>query len=504
MRYYHKLLRNNKISATCVSSVLIIMGCTLFIYTTVTDLREMTESRLKIGTELINNALKESHEALKQAESRLTSSCSENMPIMNGFVNLVPALQSFNIENNDNIVICSTNSKLLGLNLNLSSFKDSDFLLIKSDIITPGHPLVVLKRHIEGKTLFVTIAGSNIYSFLDVIKNIETFAIETKDLYLDNLGNLIPNDGRYPFTYTSDVYQFKLSTRITLQDYINYGLEEKSLLLILFILLAISNSILAYLKTRNPSSTHKMKKALKNNEFIPYVQPIMNAEGKLAGLEVLMRWIKPYGMIAPDLFIPAAEKSGLIIPMTEQLIENVAEQFNPIANKLPTSFHIGLNISAKHFDVSHQESLIKCCEKFKNTSTGQHCELLIEITERELITDYKQTNHTISSLQAMGAKLAIDDFGTGHSTLDYIKNLSIDTIKIDKSYVDLIETGAITAQLVDNIIDLSQRLNVSVIAEGVESALQAQYLSERGVDYLQGYYFSKPMPIDDFINQYLK
>ncbi|MCF7353058.1 EAL domain-containing protein [Vibrio sp. CK2-1] len=504
MRYYQNFIHNGAKSAPCISFLLLIIGCSLFIYQTVYGVKAQTERRLNIGTALIDNILDNSYSALDKVELYLSESCDESLPIMKNLVDIVQGLQSFNIEDHNGVIVCSTSDKLLGYKFNLDSFEDSDLFIKKSDTLTPGHPLLILKRHVRGKILFLTIAGSNIYNSLDVVKNLDKFSIETEDFYLDNQGNLTENDGRYPITHASENHPFKLSTKITLDDYIAYGLKENLFLLIIFALLALSYACLSFIKTRSPSSVHQMKKALINNEFVPYVQPIMNAKGELAGLEVLIRWLKPHGMIYPDTFIPAAEQSGLIIPITEQLMGNVAKELNPIANQLPKDFHVGVNISAKHFDENHQQSLIKCCEEFKGTPTGKHSELLIEITERELITDYEQTNHAISALQVMGAKLAIDDFGTGHSTLDYIKNLSIDTIKIDKSFVDLIDTGAITAQLVDNIIDLSQRLNVSIIAEGVESELQVQYLSERGVDYLQGYYFAKPMPIQDFIDQYFK
>lgn len=503
MRNLNKFIRNKNITVIYVSLALIFVGCFLFVYQSFFGLRDMTERRINMAISLIDNIFDGSYMALTKAGPLLNEPCDQSMPIMLNIINTVSGLQSFNIENDDNIIVCSTSGLLTGLKFNLDYLSESDFLMKRSKILTPGYPLIVLKRKINNKTIFVTISGSNLYTLLDVIKNVDNFVMETKNFYLDSKGNLLPNDGRYNMTKSSNENEFKISVRIGFNDYVSYGIRENLFLLVIFTLLATIYAAHSFIKTLSPLSIHQIKKALINNQFLPYVQPIVNAQGELAGLEVLLRWTKPHGMIYPDVFIPTAEATGAIIPITEKLMDDVAIQLSPFSSNLPKSFHIGINISAKHFDIDHQDSLIQCCNKFRNTPIGIQSELLLEITERELIKDYEQVNKTISTLHALGVKLAIDDFGTGHSTLDYIKNLSVDTIKIDKSFIDLIEKKAITAQLVDNIIDLSKRLNVSIIAEGVETALQATYLVERGVDYLQGYYFSKPMPIDEFIKEYI-
>ncbi|WP_417879776.1 EAL domain-containing protein [Vibrio sp.] len=503
MNKLNDFIGNRTVTNTYVSLFLIIIGLVLFLYQSVSGLRDMTERRLNIAVSLIDNVLDGSYLALEKADPFINKSCSESIPIMLNIVNTVSGLQSFNIGNDKDIIVCSTSDLLIGLKFDLNYLSDSDLFIKKSELLTPGHSLVILKRHVNNRTIFVTIAGSNLYTILDVVKNVDDFIIETPGYYLDNKGSLLSNNGGYSMTQASTKNSFKVNARITLDEYIKYGLQENLFLIIIFILLSMVYSIFSFVKSRSPTSIYHMKKAIKNNEFEPYVQPIMNNKNELAGLEVLIRWIKPNGMIYPDIFIPVAEKTEVIIPITEQLMDNVASQLNPFSSRFPKSFHIGINISAKHFDVRNQESLIECCKKFKETPTGIHSDLLIELTERELITDYEKTNQTIFSLHKLGTKLAIDDFGTGHSTLGYIKNLNIDTIKIDKSFIDLIETKIVTAQLVDNIIDLSKRLNVSIIAEGVETDLQAKYLIERGVDFLQGYYFAKPMTIDEFINQYL-
>lgn len=234
------------------------------------------------------------------------------------------------------------------------------------------------------------------------------------------------------------------------------------------------------------------------NEFVPYFQPVVRgAPHQWSGCEVLMRWKHPKeGLVRPDLFIPLAEDSGLIVPMTRTLMHQVAAQLARHADLLPASFHIGINITAHH---CRDLALVEDCREFLSAFAQGQVILVLELTERELIEPTNITFQLFEALHDMGVLIAIDDFGTGHSSLAYLRNFNVDYLKIDQSYVAMIGADALSSHILDSIIELSGKLKLGIVAEGVETTEQCEYLTAHGVDLLQGYLFGRPMPGQEFI-----
>ncbi len=156
------------------------------------------------------------------------------------------------------------------------------------------------------------------------------------------------------------------------------------------------------------------------------------------------------------------------------------------------AFHIAINVAASHF---RDRLIVEDLQRFWWPANPLP-KLVVELTERDALPVIDQT--VVAQLHEIGVRLAIDDFGTGHSSLAYLKDLKPDVLKIDKIFTAAIGTDAINATMTDMVISLAQRLNIALVAEGVETAEQAHYLRERGVDHLQGYYYARPMPIEDF------
>ena len=200
-------------------------------------------------------------------------------------------------------------------------------------------------------------------------------------------------------------------------------------------------------------------------------------------------------MISPDRFIPLAEDSGLIVPMTRLLMAQVREAFAPLADQLPRGFHFGFNISASH---CKDLSLLDDCRDFIGAFRGNPIKLVLELTERELIVADETTDRLFAELHQLGVFIAIDDFGTGHSSLTYLQAFQVDFLKIDKSFVGMIGSDALSSHIVENVIDLATRLGLLLVAEGVENQVQADYLKERQVSFLQGYFYGRPMPMTAF------
>ena len=202
-------------------------------------------------------------------------------------------------------------------------------------------------------------------------------------------------------------------------------------------------------------------------------------------------------MIQPNHFIPMAEDSELIVPMTRSLMQQVSAKFAPYVNQLPEGFHFGFNISANH---CRDLSLVDDCRRFIKAIGGNKINITLELTERKLIVADEITDKLFAELHALGVFIAIDDFGTGHSSLSYLQQFKVDFIKIDQSFVGMIGSDALSSHIVGNVIDLATRLGLQTIAEGVENDTQMRYLQAHKVDYLQGYMFGRPMPMDEFAN----
>ncbi len=198
----------------------------------------------------------------------------------------------------------------------------------------------------------------------------------------------------------------------------------------------------------------------------------------------------------PDLFIPLAEHSGLIVPMTRALLRQTAAQLSPHAARFSPGFHIGVNITARH---CQDLALVNDCREFLAAFPVGQVTLVLELTERELIEPSDITRRLFDALHELGVMIAIDDFGTGHSSLGYLRNFNVDYLKIDQSFVAMIGADALSRHILDSIIELSGKLDLGIVAEGVETAQQCDYLASQGVDFLQGYLFGRPLPCDEFI-----
>ncbi|MGE9549977.1 EAL domain-containing protein [Erwinia amylovora] len=261
----------------------------------------------------------------------------------------------------------------------------------------------------------------------------------------------------------------------------------------LALMLSLLMGYIVWLATANRMSlSWQISYGITAREFMVYCQPLINSRsGDCDGIELLLRWHNPrQGWVPPDVFIPLAERHNLIAPLTRFVLSEVVRQL-PVLPTCPT-FHIAINVASSHF---HEREIIDDLQKLWWPANPVP-QLIVELTERDSLPEVDQ--RVVSHLQKIGVKLAIDDFGTGHSSLSYLKTLSPDVLKIDKVFTAAIGTDAINATVTDMVISLAQRLSISLVAEGVETAEQAEYLREKGVDTLQGYFYARPMPLGDF------
>ena len=247
------------------------------------------------------------------------------------------------------------------------------------------------------------------------------------------------------------------------------------------------------------SGKEQLRRAIQANEFRVHYQPVYEqAAGRCVGVEALMRWERPgRGAVRPDIFIAAAEAEGMIIPLTQHLLTLIERDMRTW--ETPPEFHIGVNISPEHLS---SEELVPDIQAFVAAISVRRPLVVLEITERSLITDNGQARRNIDVLRAQGVRVAIDDFGTGHCSLSYLQKFPVDYLKIDQGFVRAIEPGGEEAPVLDAIIALSDRLGLSTVAEGVETPYQLDYLKARGVAFIQGYLFARPMPSAEFARWY--
>ncbi len=242
---------------------------------------------------------------------------------------------------------------------------------------------------------------------------------------------------------------------------------------------------------------NSLHQALERNElFLNYQPQIDSHTGYVVGVEALMRWMHPEkGLVMPDQFIPIAEETGLILPMGEWALRTACQQFR--SWQLAGMSHIKLmavNLSALQFQRGDLPTLVATVLR----ETGMDAKNLeLEITESAAMKNPKQTIEILNTLSEMGVRLAIDDFGTGHSSLNYLKLFPIHCLKLDGSFVRGIGSDSNDAAICDASIKLAHNLGLEVVAEGVETVGQFEYLKELDCGKIQGYYFSKPLSSED-------
>lgn len=239
-----------------------------------------------------------------------------------------------------------------------------------------------------------------------------------------------------------------------------------------------------------------LRHAVQRDEFLLYYQPkLCTQRRKVIGMEALLRWQHPEsGIMLPMRFVPLLEETGLIIPVGKWVLKTACEQNQEWINLGLDPVPISVNISARQFQ---QKQLVNTVSQTLKETGLDPRYLELEITESALLDHADNACKTLQALRDLGVQLAIDDFGIGYSSLHYLKQFPIDTLKMDRTFVKGIISDADDAAIVEAIIGLGHSLRLKVVAEGVETEKQLSYLRDRGCDEVQGFFFSSPIPSDD-------
>jgi sensor c-di-GMP phosphodiesterase-like protein len=258
-------------------------------------------------------------------------------------------------------------------------------------------------------------------------------------------------------------------------------------------------AVVVWVSRRRLSLRGELTIAVQRREFVVHYQPLIELKtGLCIGAEALVRWQRPDGvMMRPDLFIPLAEESGLILPITDQVVQAVIADLGGLLVQ-NRDLHIAVNLSAQ--DIKTGRILPYICNALQGTGIEPQ-QIWLEATERGFM-DIEAAKRTLEQARQSGHAVAIDDFGTGYSSLSHLQILPLDALKIDKSFIDTICTDSATSSVTPHIIAMAKTLHLKIVAEGIESQEQADYLLERDVEYGQGWLFSKALPAADFIAFY--
>ncbi|WP_182075519.1 EAL domain-containing protein [Deefgea sp. CFH1-16] len=369
----------------------------------------------------------------------------------------------------------------------------------EKSLISDREALVIYRKLDNGRVLIGVLDSQYYKDILQLVMGLRVKIITLKvgNLQLVNQGNdfvLTPlteakNDStlvslnQLPVQVTAEHNHFQL------RKYIETNLPLAILLGMIFLAWS-SRWIWQRLGEKN-NFRQQVIESIQQQQFIPYYQPVIGQKNTICGLEILARWQHPtLGVLNPVLFIQQAEAQGLLTPIMLSIIEQVE---NDLAKKpIPAQSRVGINITAQQLN---DQSMLNAIFAFNAKLKYLDYQLVIELTEEGLVSDPDLANKIIQEMGRAGIMVAIDDFGIGHSSLASLSRFPFHYLKIDKSFIDHIVSREKDQIIVANMVDMARQLNLNVVAEGVESKDQADYLAILGIDYLQGFYFSKPLPI---------
>lgn len=390
------------------------------------------------------------------------------------------------------------NSRIALLYLDLDRFKHINDTL--------GHDVGDKVLDLIGKRISRLIKKS------DVLARIggDEFLVLMADIKSENeavlLANKIKEDFKNPFIVSD--YELFLTTSIGIAIYPEAGKTIQALMKNADVSMYKAksdggNNYYIYTKELSEKEMdnliliNQLRQAERNNELRLFYQPIIDINtGTITSMEALIRWDKPgEGLVSPARFIPLAEETGLIVPIGEWVIRTACIQNKTWIDKGYKPMRVSVNISAKQFQ--HQNFPETVLKIINETGINPHY-LDLEITESIAIMDIEYTLEMLRKLKAIGINIAIDDFGTGYSSLYKLKEMSVDELKIDRSFIKDLNLNSRNKTIAKAIILLAHQLNLKVVAEGVETEEQLEFLKENGCNKAQGFYYSKPVPPDEF------
>lgn len=421
---------------------------------------------------------------------------------------MTPGVRTLLLVRNGNI-FCSSIAGAVDIKVNdlftyINEHKPLDIKLQQGTRFIPKRPLIVVwlaNPDIANSGILATIDLTN-YSnilFSQGVSRFQGIALITENHALLSSSSTIVNveqlpDGHY---LSFDLNKFPLSLRLygplLSSENIRYTLLSGVLLSMLL------GALFHYIHLNYHSIEREIIRGMRHNEFFVEYQPVIDSQNnKIIGVEALLRWQHPTeGRIPPDVFINYAESHGLIVSLTQYLLRIVAIDAHSLAYNMPKGLKLSINISPYHLTTQSFRDDVR--HFISSLPQPNFLNIVFEITERGMI-DNEQAMSDFMWLRQQGIEVAIDDFGTGYSALIYLEKFTVDYLKIDRGFVMSIDQNTLTTPVLDTVLRLTDQLKLKTVAEGVETASQAEYLRQHGVAFLQGFLYSRALGLDALID----
>ncbi|EDU0976552.1 EAL domain-containing protein [Salmonella enterica subsp. enterica serovar Anderlecht] len=481
--------------------VMILVGLLAGIFQLKRDIAVSANTLLRFSADISAASWQVAGKAARLAES----SCTDSLKELSRTRAFTPYVRDIGfLENGD--ITCSFVtgteryhfSRLAGLSLP-ASYPERWLRSIGSMAEGPDRLVVVyVKKVAANKAAFVIVDSQYVQELIEILAAERASAFSLTFGAGEAITSAATLRGKAFLTqrFTSTDHTIQLMVRTPFSTLSAYWLQNLFIFVPLSLCLSVGMMLFYrrwYLKRL--SLAREIARGITHNEFTVHYQPVFNVKhGSCGGVEALMRWPQPDGrFITPDIFITAAENEGMIIPLSRHLFELIAHDV--INWTVTDDFYISVNISPAHL---MDDGFIQDIEALR-TRLGT-ITLMLELTERSLIVEPSQVAEKLSTLREKGVLIAIDDFGTGYCSLSYLQQLPVDSLKIDRTFIDTIDTSSNDVPVLDTIITLSQRLGLNVVAEGVSTQHQLRYILSHGVGFLQGFLYARPMEANDFMS----
>ncbi|OAT23116.1 MULTISPECIES: cyclic di-GMP phosphodiesterase [Buttiauxella] len=377
--------------------------------------------------------------------------------------------------------------------------KNIDLVIMLGTPMMPGKPTIAAwfkNPVIEGRGVFATL-NVNLTPYLLFTtrqSDMVSMAIIAGDKALTTISSNVMNAANLPKHPTRVISMEDFPIKIALYGK-TWPVEDIQISILTGLIFGIlGGALCAYFLTVRLRSGKEILMGIKRGQFYVVYQPVVDAkELKMSGVEVLMRWNHPIaGPIPPDAFIAFAEAQQLIVPLTRHLFDLIARDAKKLQHILPAGARLGVNLAPSHL---HSPTFKEDIQAFAASLPPHHFQLIFEITERDMVKE-NEASCLFTWMNEQGFQTAVDDFGTGHSALIYLERFKLDYLKIDRGFVNSIGLETVTSPVLDAVLTLARKLSMTTVAEGVETPEQAKWLIDRGVNYLQGYYFARPLTLE--------
>lgn len=465
------------------------------------SLAEGTRLRLEQAVNSIDKTLGHAKLAAEQAEVFMGRSCSED--VLTGIrtiVATIPDVRTVNMAKH-NEIYCTSVFGGRSFGLNQDHYPDRALILMGGNQMTPGRPLIIYSlRDGQGNTALIGIDSYYLSNILRALGSEDTLYFMVGERYLHN-NDVVTDKVKLNISQQLSSKQFHYTVIAErrgyslLQAFLHH--ERNLFIFVVLVSLLLTFFFHSYLRYRG-TVEFLLRKAIHKKQLKPYIQPIVKGNNKqVVGGEILVRWEHPeQGFIPPDKFISVAEETGLIKDITAICFKDVVNFFSENHHHLPGDLFICFNVSAVDFQ---DDAIVVLCRGFLQQLKKKKMQLVLEITEREAIDNTLQTAAIVQTLRQLGVQFSLDDFGTGHANYSYLRQFHPEYIKVDKIFTSSVIESDASSLLVKNMVTLGHKFNCQIIAEGVEDEQQLAALMETGIEIFQGYFFSRPVPLLEYL-----